>query len=168
MAALCILQKTVCKFCEIIGHNADARIISGPYFLPPIFRINMNQFNIIHSDETTEKTREWNRQPPPFHFKYRYCHTKTSPVAMAILGILNHHAVDNDDVEVCSSYYPIESTSDSVSDTYPTKKNQFMIMKWTNLWTSSNKITMMIFLFLPLFYSVLTIGCSFLKILYSL
>ena len=37
------------------------------------------------------------------------------------MGILNHHAVDNGNVEVYPLEYPFEYTSDSVTDTYTTQ-----------------------------------------------
>ena len=36
---------------------------------------------------------------------------KTIPVVLSIMGRLNYHAVDNGDVEVYTSDYPLESTS---------------------------------------------------------
>ena len=48
---------------------------------------------------------------------------KTSPVVSAIVGILNHHAIDNGDVEVHPSDFPFGSNSESVPypDTNPIK-----------------------------------------------
>ena len=38
----------------------------------------------------------------------------------ALIGRLNYHAIDNGYVEVYTSDCELESTSDSVTDTYPT------------------------------------------------
>ena len=87
-------QKSIWECCRIIGHKADACIIRGPKFLPPILRRNMNQFNSLHSEEPNEPTapqRERNRRPPEAHFKYRTFPTNTSPVVFAIMGRLNYH-----------------------------------------------------------------------------
>ena len=58
----------------------------------------MNQFNNICGDETTDTPIEWNSQPPAVHFKYQTYPPKTSPVVLAIMGILNYYAIDNVDV----------------------------------------------------------------------
>ena len=50
IAALRMIQKSICECCVIIGHKADACIIRGPKFLPPSLRIKMNQFNALHGD----------------------------------------------------------------------------------------------------------------------
>ena len=34
----------------------------------------------------------------------------------AIMGVLNHRAIDNGDVEVHPSYFPVESNSESAPD----------------------------------------------------
>ena len=78
----------------------------------------MNQYYALHSDETTEPPTEWNIQPSAVHFKSQISPPKTSPVVLAIMGILNHHAIDNGDAKVYNSEYPLEYTSDSVSDPY--------------------------------------------------
>ena len=70
----------------------------GPYFLPQIMRINMNQLNALHGYKPTEKSIEWNIQPPEVHFKSLKNPPQTSPVVSTIVGRLNHNAVDNDDV----------------------------------------------------------------------
>ena len=46
---------------------------------------------------------------------------KTINVVSAITGRLNHHAIDNGDVEVYPSEFSIESNYESVPDTYTTK-----------------------------------------------
>ena len=50
IAALCIIHKSIWKFCGRIGHKADACIIRGPKLLPPSLRIKMNKFNALHGD----------------------------------------------------------------------------------------------------------------------
>ena len=60
----------------------------------------MYQINALHGDKLSETPREWNRKPPEVHFKLRNAATNTSPVVSAIMGRLNHHAVDNADVEL--------------------------------------------------------------------
>ena len=61
-----------------------------------------------------------NSQLQAVHFKYRTSPIKTSPVVLAIMGRLHHHAIDNGDVEFHNSEYSFESTSEYVPDTYPT------------------------------------------------
>ena len=41
---------------------------------------------------------------------------KTNPVISDTMGRLNHHAIDNGDVEVPTSEFPVESNSESVTD----------------------------------------------------
>ena len=67
----------------------------------------MNQFNVLHGDDPTEPPREWKSQPPEVNFKYRNSASKHSPMTSAIIGILNNHAVDNDDVELYPSGHPL-------------------------------------------------------------
>ena len=57
---------------------------------------------------------------PSVHLKYQTSPPKTSPVVSAILGRLNHHVIDNCDVEVYPSEYPFESTSEYVLHTETT------------------------------------------------
>ena len=71
----------------------------------------MNQFNELHGEEPKEPSREWNSQPPAYHFKYRSSPSRTNPVVSAITGILNHNAIDNGDI---NSDVPVESSYDSV------------------------------------------------------
>ena len=80
----------------------------------------MNQLKTFHGDEPTDPPRDWNIQPSSFHFKSRTSPTKTSPVVSSIMGILNHHAIDNGGVEVHPSEFPVESNSEYVPDTYTT------------------------------------------------
>ena len=70
----------------------------------------MNQFNALHGYETNEPPREWNSQPPEAHSKSRTSTTKNSPVVSAIMGRLNHHTIDNGNVKIYTSEYPVEST----------------------------------------------------------
>ena len=64
IADLCMRQKIICELCEKIGHKYDVCIIRGPKSLPTSLRINMNQFNTLHGNETNEPPREWNTKPP--------------------------------------------------------------------------------------------------------
>ena len=59
----------------------------------------MNQLNALHCDEPTDPPREWKIQPPEAHFKSRTSPPKTSPVVSDIIEVINHHSVDNGDVE---------------------------------------------------------------------
>ena len=76
----------------------------------------MNQLNEIHGDEQNEPPREWNSQPPEVHFKYRTSPSKINPVISAIMGKLNHHAIDNGDVKFPTSEFTVESNYESVPD----------------------------------------------------
>ena len=89
-----------CEFCGIIAHKDDACIIRGPKFLPPSLRRNINQLNALLGDKPTETPRKWNSQPLAVYFKSLILPTKTSPLVLSIMVILNHHSVDNGDVEV--------------------------------------------------------------------
>ena len=89
----------------------------GPNYIPPSLRININQSNYLYLDEPTETPRECNNQPPAAHFKYIDYTPKTSPLVSAIMGRLNHHTIDNGDVEVQPLEFPVESNSGSVPDT---------------------------------------------------
>ena len=120
IADLRMRQKNICECCGIIGHKADACIIRGPKFLPPSFRRNMNQFNALHGDEPKDPPREWNSQPPAANLKSRFSPSRTNPVVSAIMGKLNHHAIDNGDI---TSDVPVGSSYDSVPDPYTTPIN---------------------------------------------
>ena len=76
----------------------------------------MNQFNALHREEPEEPPREWNIQPPASHFKFRYSPSRTNPVVSAIMGKLNHHAIDNGDIQIPTSDVPVEYNYDSVLD----------------------------------------------------
>ena len=110
-------QKSICECCGRIVHKSDACIIRGPKFLPLILSRNINQFNALHGEEPKEPPREWNSQPPEARFKSRTSPSRTNPVISAIMGKLNHHAIDNGDVKIPTPEFPVESNSESV--TYP-------------------------------------------------
>ena len=42
--------------------------------------------------------------------------SNTRPVVSAIMGRLSRHAIDNGDVQVHTSYFPVEFKSESVPD----------------------------------------------------
>ena len=73
----------------------------------------MNQFNVLNGDEPKDSPREWNSRPPAAQFKSRYSPSRTNPVVSAIMGKLNHHAMDNGDI---TSDFPVESSYVSVPD----------------------------------------------------
>ena len=99
-----MIHKIICKCCGRIGHKADSCIIRGTKFLSTILIRNMNNFNALHGEESNEPPIEWNSQPIEYHFKSSTSPPKTSPVVSAITGRLNHHEIDNGDVEV----HPLE------------------------------------------------------------
>ena len=113
-------QSSICECFGNIGQKTDAWIIRGPKFLPPIIRRNINQFNAVHGDEPNESPRKWNNQTPEAHFKSSTSPPNTIPVVSGIMGILNHHAIHNGDVEVCPSYFPVEFNSEYIPDLYTT------------------------------------------------
>ena len=96
--AIRMIKKSSCGLCGSIGHKADAYIICGPKCLPSSIRRNMDQFNALHADEPTYLPREWNSQPPAYHFKSRTSPLKTSPVVSSKMGRFNYHAIGNCDV----------------------------------------------------------------------
>ena len=116
IADLCMRQKSIFKCCGSIGHKADACILRGPKFLPPSLIINMNKFNDLRGEEQNEPLREWNSQPTEVHFKSIKYPPKTIPVALAIMGILNHHTIDDGYVEVYPSYFLVESNFEYFTD----------------------------------------------------
>ena len=89
-------------------------------FLLPSLRRKINQFYALHGYEPKDPPREWNSQPPAAHFKSRSSPSRTNPVVSAIMGKLNHHAIDNGGI---TSDVPVESSYDSVPypDTTPIK-----------------------------------------------
>ena len=100
-------QNRICELYGKIGHKADSCIIHGPKFLPTSLGIKINHFNALNSEEQNNPPRYWNSQPPEAHFKYRTSSLKTSPVVSAIMGRLNHNTIDNGDVKVHPSYFPV-------------------------------------------------------------
>ena len=66
----------------------------------------MNKFNTLHDDKLIDPPRDWTSQPPSAHFKYMTSTPKTSPLISAVMGRLNHHYIDNGDVEVQPSEFP--------------------------------------------------------------
>ena len=116
LAALHMRQKSICECCGIIEHKANACIIRGPKFLSSSLKINKNNFNVLHDDEPNEIPREWNIQPTEAHFKYRTSPYKTNPVISAFMRRLNHHDIDNGDVKVPTSEFPVEYHSELVTD----------------------------------------------------
>ena len=59
----------------------------------------MIQFNALYGENPNEPTIEWNTQPPPYHFKSITSPHNTSSVVSAIMVMINHHAIDNGDVD---------------------------------------------------------------------
>ena len=74
----------------------------------------MNQFNTLRDNKPIESLREFNIQPTEVHFKSCTSPTKTIPVVLDIMGIINHNAIGNDDVEVYPWNYRFEYNSDSI------------------------------------------------------
>ena len=120
IADLRMRHKIIFECCGRIVHKADSCIIRGPEFFPPIIRIHINQFNVRHGDEPTEPPIECNRQPPEYHFKSKTYPPKTIPVVSSIMGRLNHCSLDNVDVEVHPSEFPVEYKSESILNTETT------------------------------------------------
>ena len=83
----------------------------------------MNESNALHCDKPTDKPRDCNSQPTTAHFKSRISTPKIIPMVSYIMRRLNNHAIDNGDVEVNPSEFPVESNSESVTypDTTPIK-----------------------------------------------
>ena len=77
----------------------------------------MNKFNVLHGEEPNDPPRELNIQPPSAHLKSRTYTPKTSTVVSDIVRRLNHHAIDNGDVEVHPSEFKVESKAEFVRDT---------------------------------------------------
>ena len=76
----------------------------------------MNQFNVLHDEEPNEPPKEWNTQYPAAHLKSRTSPPNTSLVVSYITRRLNNYAIDNGDVEVHSSEFPVEFNSEYVPD----------------------------------------------------
>ena len=73
-------------------------------------------FNSLHGEEPNDPPIGWNSQPPEAHFKSSIFPPKTSPVVSSIIGILNHFAIVNGNVEVHPSEFPVESNYEYVPD----------------------------------------------------
>ena len=73
----------------------------------------MNQFNALHGDKPKEPPREWNSQPPSAHLKSSSSTSRINPVVSAIMGKINHHAINNGGI---TSDVPVESNYESVPD----------------------------------------------------
>ena len=114
-------QKTTYKCCGNIGQKADACIIRGPKLFPPSLRKKLNQSNALHGEEPNEPPREWNIQPPQSHFKSRTSPPDNIPALSYIMVRLNHHAINNGNVEVHPSEFPVEFNSESVPYPYTTR-----------------------------------------------
>ena len=80
----------------------------------------MNKFSALHGEEPNEPPGEWSSQPPLAHFKSSNSPPNTSLVVSDIIGRINHHAIDNSDVKVHTSDFPVEFNSESVTDPYTT------------------------------------------------
>ena len=76
----------------------------------------MNHLNALNGEEPNEPPRNWNVQPQPAHFKYRTSTPNTSPLFSDIMGRLNHHAIDNCNVEVHTSEFKVEFNPGYVPD----------------------------------------------------
>ena len=70
----------------------------GTNFIPPSPRINMIQFNALHSNEPTDTPIEWNIQPPAVYIKSQTSSPKIIPVISSKMGKPKHHHYQyNDD-----------------------------------------------------------------------
>ena len=76
----------------------------------------MNQSNALHGDEPNKTPREWKNQHSEYNFKYRTSPSNPIPVVSDFLGILNNHAIDNGDVKVPTSEFPVEFNYESKLD----------------------------------------------------
>ena len=97
-------------YLQIMCNNwakTDSCIIRSTKCIPTRFRRKANQYNVIHSDKPTDTTRECSSQPSPVHSEYLNSDPKNIHAVWAIMGRLNHHTVDNGDIEVYTSYYPL-------------------------------------------------------------
>ena len=74
----------------------------------------MNQFNTLYSKEPNEPPIECNIQPPEAQFKSKTYPPNTIPVVSAITRRLNHHSIDDGDIEVHPSEFLAEFNSESV------------------------------------------------------
>ena len=76
----------------------------------------MNKFNDLHGDEPTHPPIEWNSQAKSAHFKSSTSPPKTRPVVSYIMVEINHHVIDNGDIEVNPSDNSYRYNSESVPD----------------------------------------------------
>ena len=85
----------------------------------------MNRYNSLHGEEPNEPPRECRSKPPAAYLKSRTSPSNTSPVVSAIMGRLNHRAIDNGDVKTPTPYFPVKFNFESVPDpdTTPIKSN---------------------------------------------
>ena len=143
--ALCMRQKIICECCGRIIHKTDVCIIRGTKFLPLNLRRKMDYFNTINGDEPKELQREWNNQPPEAHFKSRSSPYRTNHVISAIIGKLNHRAMDNGDVKIPTSDVPVSLTMTQFQTHTPLQLNQFIMIKWIISWNSYTQNMMKIF-----------------------
>ena len=90
----------------------------------------MNQFNALHGEELNEPPIEWNIRLPETHLKSRTSPTKNSPVVSAIMVGINNHAIDNGDVKVQPSEFPVNLTPNKFQIQTPLLLNQLMMMEW--------------------------------------
>ena len=107
IVTLHVRQKIICEFCIRIGHKYDYCIIRDPGFLLPSLGRNKKQYNVINGDQSPELPIEWNSQHPEVHFKPLNSDPKKIHMVSAIMGRLNINVVDNSDVEVYTSDYPL-------------------------------------------------------------
>ena len=85
-------------------------------FLVPNLRRKINKFNAHHDEKPKEPPIEWSSQPPAYHLKSTTSPSRTNPLISDIIGELNHHAIDNGDVKIPTSDFPVESNYESVTD----------------------------------------------------
>ena len=90
-----------------IEHESYARIIRFAKCLPPSLRRNMNQFNSLNGEDPNEQPKDCSIQPQAPHCKPNTSTPNTIPVVSAITRIFNHHAIDNRDVKVHTSDFPV-------------------------------------------------------------
>ena len=68
--------------------------------LPQQVLKKINQFNALRGEDPNEPPKECNIQPIESQLKSRTSSTNTSPLVSDIMGKINHHAINNGDVEV--------------------------------------------------------------------
>ena len=105
----------------------------------------MNQFNTLNIEEQNESIREWNRQLTSSQFKSRTSPLNTSPVVSVIMGRLNHHVIDNGDVEAHPTDFPVKFNSGYVPNSATIQLYTFIVVKLTISWNYSTQNMMKIF-----------------------